>query len=1620
MATPTTDQVIAHELVIELLAHQFAFPVQWIETQAHFLERIDRLVELGPTKTLLGMTQKTLGQTPRAPIELLASTQDLPQLCYVYDEPEESTTDEPATETAEYSTAAEETPEPEEESIQTVQEAPLTAIIVIRALVARKLHRSAAEIDPRGSIKDLCGGKSTLQNELVGDLVNEFPTLPDRPEDASLVDLDGTLGEVSLGQTSSAILQRIFTAKMPARTTIATVRSRLAVVWGLPIHRQTAVLLGALAVEPQARLPSHEAANQYWDGMTEAYGQSVGLVLQRRAARELPAEHDLIAAKDSPGAETLARKQYEALRQYLKAPSPCKESDALATELQQQLDRWTSEFSSEFLDRISPCFDARKARRYRDWWNTARQELLAVCALGLGAACSPGVRGRLCRRANPSLIQIAQNNPFGRTLAPTLQQGLEIPTVVRLGESLSMAPRTVVTSNGEIECHESPREPARFAEFFAQWTQKKGGTGAVHSEEKDLTSLMLESLLCASKDGVTFADQTYLLTGAGPGSIGGYIARLLLAGGACLIVTTSRQPSTAAEYFRQLYEDHGSRGSKLYLVPFNQASAVDCERLVDYVYGELDTDLDAILPFAATSQTEAEIDRLDANNELAIRLMLVNVLRLLGFVVAQKRRRGTRCKITQAVLPLSPNHGILGADGLYGESKRGLETIMSRFHSESWDDVLSICGVSVGWTRSTSLMGGNDTVAETAEQQGGVLTFSGDEMASLVVLLLSSPWAALCEEEPILADFSGGLGSWKDASAQLAAARASIDERARISRAIFQEDERESTGQLEHQTPEDPLQLRTSLHIGFPRVLDYEKDVQPIQHKSATDMVPEDAVVIVGFAELGPWGSARMRWEMECHGQLSSAGYVEMAWLMNLIRHVDDHGANGNYVGWVDVESGEPVGDTAIPQLYGDIIRSRSGIRALPSDNREILQEIVLDEELPAFETTRANAEALRQRHGSQLVTIPRAGGSDDTSNTCQVQLQQGAAIRVPKTGMTGPVVAGPLPTGWSPEKYGIPAEIVQQVEPVTLVLLCCVAEAFYSAGMPDPMEIFEHVHLSQLGNYIGSSMGGVVHTRALYHDGCVDQEVASHALQETYANTAPAWVNMLLLGAAGPIKTPVGACATALESIDSGAESIRAGQTRICLVGGYDDLQPEESTGFARMKATASVPDEQARGRMPSEMSRPMASSRAGFIESQGCGVQLLCRGDVALAMGLPVYGIVAGSSMAADGISRSVPAPGQGILTFAQEDSEKCAPLRSALARWGLCIDDLTVASLHGTSTPANDTNESAVIQREMTHLGRTPGWPLWAICQKSITGHPKAPAAAWMLNGCIQVMESRLVPGNRNADDVDPDLRAFDHLCFATRTVQTAGVPAFLLNSCGFGQKEGQMVGVHPRYFFSLLSRAEFQNYRVQMQHRTERAEQAYVHSLMTNQIVRVQSRPAYGHADKASVLLNPAARIYSDPATGSYHVSVPGSSRAREYERHSAAIRVPLPFRNGHSSTVGVDMATLNSFTAHENAIFIQRNYTDRERQFLQTHRDIRAAAASTWCAKEAVFKCLRTVSKGAGAAMKEIEIVRCKGAPSVVLHGDALRAAQYAGLEHVQLSLSYADSSVVAVALGVRR
>jgi fatty acid synthase subunit alpha len=205
--------------------------------------------------------------------------------------------------------------------------------------------------------------------------------------------------------------------------------------------------------------------------------------------------------------------------------------------------------------------------------------------------------------------------------------------------------------------------------------------------------------------------------------------------------------------------------------------------------------------------------------------------------------------------------------------------------------------------------------------------------------------------------------------------------------------------------------------------------------------------------------------------------------------------------------------------------------------------------------------------------------------------------------------------------------------------------------------------------------------------------------------------------------------------------------------------------------------------------------------------------------------------------------------------------SPMRAALAVWGLTIDDIGVASFHGTSTKANDKNESSVINQQMTHLGRTSGNPVLVVCQKYLTGHPKGGAGAWMLNGCLQMLENGLVPGNRNADDVDEAFQAFPHLLYPSEAVRVPGIKAFMLTSFGFGQKGGIVIGAAPRVLFAALTSARFEAYRRRVDERRRRADRAFQQAMLSNSVFKAKDQSAWTEAQKTAgtVFLDPTARI-----------------------------------------------------------------------------------------------------------------------------------------------------------------
>lgn len=1198
---------------------------------------------------------------------------------------------------------------------------------------------------------------------------------------------------------------------------------------------------------------------------------------------------------------------------------------------------------------------------------------------------------------------------------------------------------------------------------------------------KKLTGIYLEGLEQAAKSGVTFQGKHTLMTGAGAGSIGADVLQGLISGGAKVVVTTSRFSREVTEYYQAMYARFGASGSQLVVVPFNQGSKQDVEALVDYIYdtkkGCLGWDLDYVIPFAAIPENGREIDSIDSKSELAHRIMLTNVLRLLGCIKTQKQARGFETRPAQVILPLSPNHGTFGNDGLYSESKLALETLFNRWHSEHWGHFLTICGAVIGWTRGTGLMSGNNVVAEGVERFG-VRTFSQQEMAFNLLGLMSPNIVNLCQVEPVFADLNGGLQFIPDLNEMMTNLRKDIMETSEVRKAVTKETAIENkivNGEdSEALYQKVTIEPRANIKYQFPELPDWKSDIESL-NADLKGMVNLDKVVVVtGFAEVGPWGNSRTRWEMEAHGQFSLEGCVEMAWIMGLVKNHNGPLKGKSYSGWVDAKSGEPVDDKNIKAKFEKHILEHSGIRLIEPElfngydpkKKQLLQEIIIEEDLDPFESSKETAEEFKREHGDKVEVFEIVDTGEYT-----VRLKKGATLLIPKALRFDRLVAGQIPTGWDAKNYGIPDDIISQVDPVTLYVLVCTVESLLASGITDPYEFYQYVHISEVGNCIGSGIGGTTALRGMYKDRFLDKPLQKDILQESFINTMSAWVNMLLLSSTGPIKTPVGACATAVESVDIGYETILEGKARVCFVGGFDDFQEEGSYEFANMKATSNAEDEIAHGRTPREMSRPTTTTRNGFMESQGCGMQVIMTAQLALDMGVPIYGILGLTATATDKIGRSVPAPGQGVLTTAREtpsqfpsplldikyrrrqlelrrsqikqwqESEllylqeevvamksqgsslnesdymkdrighiereairqekdatfslgnnfwkqdsRIAPLRGALATWGLTIDDLGVASFHGTSTVANDKNESDVICQQMKHLGRKKGNALLGIFQKYLTGHPKGAAGAWMMNGCLQVLNSGLVPGNRNADNVDKVMEKFDYIVYPSRSIQTDGVKAFSVTSFGFGQKGAQAIGIHPKYLFASLDQAQFQAYKTKVQARQKRAYRYFHNGLISNTLFVAKDHSPYSDDQQSQVFLDPTSRVSLDKKSSAltYPLTNPIKPNDKENESMSNMVQSLAQAKATENSKVGVDVESIGAINI-ENKAFIDRNFTIKEQQYCRRAPSVQSSFAGRWSAKEAVFKSLGVASKGAGAPLMEIEVTNDeKGSPIVTV------------------------------------
>ncbi|HCT9180099.1 TPA: DUF1729 domain-containing protein [Corynebacterium aurimucosum] len=897
-------------------------------------------------------------------------------------------------------------------------------------------------------------------------------------------------------------------------------------------------------------------------------------------------------------------------------------------------------------------------------------------------------------------------------------------------------------------------------------------------------------------DGLLFAGQVAVVTGGSPGSIAAELIGELLAEGATVVATTSQLSHERLEFYKELYRSRAVGAAALWVVPANLNSFADVDALAEWIAAERTATVggesvrlkpayvpDLLFPFAAPRVAGTLVDT-GAGAESQMRLLLWSVEKLIASLsaVGADTHVGHRLHV---VLPGSPNRGRFGGDGAYGEAKAALDALVNRWSSEqsSWGARTSLVHAQIGWVRGTGLMSGNDPLVAQVEARG-VRTFSAKEMAVQVLDATASPHIrAQAVSSPLYVDLTGGLAEAELDLAELA--RAAQPENSDASRVA---------GSLcEGKAPRTAKALPNVLRPAECTSPDFNGVTQSL----------EDMVVIVGAGELGPLGSSRTRFEAEVGGDLSAAGVLELAWSRGLISW-DERTA-----GWLTAE-GEEIAEEDVYARFHDEVLAGIGVRRFHDDFgphlpmvdnlAPELTTIYLEKPLSFTvqdeETARSFVDSCE---GTTLRRVTDATGEDEW----QVTRAAGLSVRVPRRVAMTRFVGGQIPEGFDPQVYGIPADMVDNLDRLALWNLVCAVEAFLSAGF-SPAELLAHIHPARVSSTQGTGMAGQEALRSLYVDKLLAQPRPNDILQEALPNVIAAHVMQSYVGGYGQMVHPVAACATAAVSVEEGVDKLRLHKADFVVAGGIDALSIEGITGFGDMAATADSAEMAAKGIDYRFFSRANDRRRGGFVESEGGGTILLARGSFAAEMGLPVLGVVGFAESFADGAHTSIPAPGMGALSAAR--GGKDSRLARSLEALGVGADDIAVVSKHDTSTNANDPNESDLHERIAAALGRSPGNPLYVVSQKSLTGHAKGGAAAFQLVGLTQVLCSGILPPNRSLDCVDPVLRRHAHLVWLRQPLDLRRTPpkAGLVTSLGFGHVSALIALVHPGAFHAALVR------------------------------------------------------------------------------------------------------------------------------------------------------------------------------------------------------------------------
>lgn len=317
--------------------------------------------------------------------------------------------------------------------------------------------------------------------------------------------------------------------------------------------------------------------------------------------------------------------------------------------------------------------------------------------------------------------------------------------------------------------------------------------------------------------------------------------------------------------------------------------------------------------------------------------------------------------------------------------------------------------------------------------------------------------------------------------------------------------------------------------------------------------------------------------------------------------------------------------------------------------------------------------------------------------------------------------------------------------------------------AIADANFVIDELNADRVGVLIGTGVGGLKvmedQNENLLTKG--PRKVSPFTIPMMIANMA-AGLTAIHTGAKGPNSCTVTACAAGSHAIGDAFRLIQGGYADAMICGGAEAaVTPLSFAGFCSAKALSTRNDD------PTHASRPFDRDRDGFVMGEGSGILFLEELEHAKARGARIYGEIVGYGMTCDAYHMTSPVPGG-------QGAAKAIEL--ALADGELQPEQVDYINAHGTSTSANDSNETKAIKKALGDRAHQ----IVVSSTKSMTGHLLGGSGGIEAVATVMAIANDQVPPTINLENPDPECD-LDYVANSSRSHQ---VNVALSNSFGFG--------------------------------------------------------------------------------------------------------------------------------------------------------------------------------------------------------------------------------------------